>query len=460
MTGVKLSDQLGAMAIVDELYQQQSIISEHLDQGMLRQKVAQKIKDYYESKNLPFDEDIINAGVKLWFERRLTFSVPQRSWVQRFLAHCYITRRYWLTALCAIFICAVILFLINERKLLSLQEEIEAQLQKTEQITKQLTDAKGQYTALSDQTLHYATLQAEKQKVVVSELLDKSSKELSTLEYQNSNSKTTPRSIKHKQIQKQQLAQDNTDLQSQVSVLIRHLSEWQELIRADKQFNDLITRESFIAAAKKYPRLQQAAEDTMLALTQGNAVDIQKVDNLYIYTLTADKFAEKELALIDALKALNLPEKDMELVWDIHNDIQNKLKNLEDVSDHVAILTYFVQLANTPLTLKIVDRVGHKSGIERTYDPSGGKTWYLIVEPVTPAGEVFPMWITSSETGKTKRVKMFGVRVKQQMFNQIRQDKSDDGHIDNTLVARKPVGRLLFTFEPADDFLNDLILEW
>ncbi|SQC92732.1 Uncharacterised protein [Cedecea neteri] len=45
MDKIKLSDQLGAMAIVDALHAQQIAVDEHLDLPLLKQKISQRIRD-------------------------------------------------------------------------------------------------------------------------------------------------------------------------------------------------------------------------------------------------------------------------------------------------------------------------------------------------------------------------------------------------------------------------------
>lgn len=51
MSEIKLSEQLGAMAIIDELYQKQQLLLEHLDRNVLRDKLKENIKNYYQTKD-------------------------------------------------------------------------------------------------------------------------------------------------------------------------------------------------------------------------------------------------------------------------------------------------------------------------------------------------------------------------------------------------------------------------
>ncbi len=89
-------------------------------------------------------------------------------------------------------------------------------------------------------------------------------------------------------------------------------------------------------------------------------------------------------------------------------------------------------------TLKIVSRPGESSGIWRVPDRNKkAMNFYIIVEAITPEGKVIPQYITSEESGKSKQVSKWGIRVDEQTFNQIRADKKDDGIIQNNIFGQK-----------------------
>ncbi|WP_058553774.1 DUF6384 family protein [Thiohalocapsa sp. ML1] len=94
-------------------------------------------------------------------------------------------------------------------------------------------------------------------------------------------------------------------------------------------------------------------------------------------------------------------------------------------------------------SLRIVSRPGERSGVWRIPDVNtGARNYYLIVEAIGPRGEVLTLPITSEETGKTKRVSTWGVRVDEATFERVAADKRDDGIIQADLVGRKAAGRL------------------
>jgi chorismate mutase len=69
----KLSDQLGAMAIIDELRYRKMVVDEHLNLAQRRAEVAQRIGEYYEAQNISVDDGLIEQGVRAYFDRRLVF---------------------------------------------------------------------------------------------------------------------------------------------------------------------------------------------------------------------------------------------------------------------------------------------------------------------------------------------------------------------------------------------------
>lgn len=94
-------------------------------------------------------------------------------------------------------------------------------------------------------------------------------------------------------------------------------------------------------------------------------------------------------------------------------------------------------------SLRIVSREGEASGVFRIpEDNPEARNYYLIVEPVTPDGEVLSLPVLNEETGAIETVSMFGVRVPGEVYEVVRQDKVDDGIIQDNIVAEKPRGAL------------------
>ncbi|HUG62622.1 MAG TPA: DUF6384 family protein, partial [Methylomirabilota bacterium] len=109
--------------------------------------------------------------------------------------------------------------------------------------------------------------------------------------------------------------------------------------------------------------------------------------------------------------------------------------------------------------LRIVSRPGEPSGVFRIPDVNeASRNFYLIVEAVTPGGDVISLPVTSEEDGQTRVVSKWGVRVPESVFDEIRRDKEADGIVDEAILAEKPRGSL----EPAYAMpvLGGAITEW
>ncbi|RON00702.1 DUF6384 family protein [Pseudomonas brassicacearum] len=85
MSRIPLSEQLTAMAFVDELRHEQKQVQEHLDLPRRRAEIAERIRAYYVSNDIAFDDDLIEQGVRQFFAHRLMFEAPQIKWFDAWL---------------------------------------------------------------------------------------------------------------------------------------------------------------------------------------------------------------------------------------------------------------------------------------------------------------------------------------------------------------------------------------
>jgi hypothetical protein len=70
------------------------------------------------------------------------------------------------------------------------------------------------------------------------------------------------------------------------------------------------------------------------------------------------------------------------------------------------------------------------------------RNYYLIVEAVTAAGQVLKLPVASEEDGKVRTVSVWGLRVDQQAYEQVRRDKEADGIVNRKQVGAKKRGFL------------------
>lgn len=107
-----------------------------------------------------------------------------------------------------------------------------------------------------------------------------------------------------------------------------------------------------------------------------------------------------------------------------------------------------VEVLQSSYTYRVVNRQGEMSGLWRHHESTpGARNHYLVVEALDEAGQAATLPIRSEETGQTELVSVFAVRVPEEEYNRVGQDKMDNGIIDEDIVATKKRGALTPQFE-------------
>ncbi|NVE00781.1 DUF6384 family protein [Massilia sp. BJB1822] len=90
MTSLGLSQQLEVIGLIDEIRHRKMLEEDLLDLPAQRRVVAQRIREYYQTQNVKVDDALIEQGVRAYFERRLEFSVVQRSRLSDVMCRAYV----------------------------------------------------------------------------------------------------------------------------------------------------------------------------------------------------------------------------------------------------------------------------------------------------------------------------------------------------------------------------------
>lgn len=131
----------------------------------------------------------------------------------------------------------------------------------------------------------------------------------------------------------------------------------------------------------------------------------------------------------------------------------------ENARQAVAELEATLSDLRATFELRVVSRPGEQSGVERIPEANpAARNYYLIVEAIDPDGDLVSWRVTSEEDETTQTVTMWGVRVPVEVYEAVRDDKLDDGIIQNDLVGDKIRGDLEITW--VMDTLGGAILEW
>ena len=110
-------------------------------------------------------------------------------------------------------------------------------------------------------------------------------------------------------------------------------------------------------------------------------------------------------------------------------------------------------------TLTIVSRTGESTGVWRR--PPGNSTarnYYIIVEAIGPDGRKLSLPIRNEESGATETGTQLGVRVPQNVFEAVAQDKRDDGIVQRNRLGIKRRGVLAIDYQMP--FEGGFITKW
>lgn len=310
MAEARLRDQMGAMALIDEMRHKQMIVQEHLDLPKRREEVVRRIREYYQSQNIAVNDELVEQGVRSYFEGRLTYEAPPAGGLSGLLARIYITR-----------------------------------------------------------------------------------------------------------------------------------SSWKKPVVAGVTALTLLAGGGYITQqARETAAMQEAARNA--AVIDNIAVQVQEIDERFKAMDLAPAEREQVTAMVAAASTA-VRERDA-----------------ARAKESLAALKTTLAYAETPLTFNVVDRAGVNSGVERNYSASGGKSWYLIAEAIDPSGNVVPVSVASAESGARKQAALFGVRVSRDVYESVKADKMEDGHVDNRLLGKKPANSLTPQFARAFSDQPEMILEW
>ena len=176
----------------------------------------------------------------------------------------------------------------------------------------------------------------------------------------------------------------------------------------------------------------------------------------YTVVMPAER-AKKELAeatkAIDvlhaeALKAVREPGA-KEKIEAIYNDARSAVQggDAEKITNARQALQFAHDMLNQAYTIQVVSRPGTPSGVWRyPVNSRTARNYYLIVEAISPSGQRLSLPITSEEDGSVRTVSEWGLRVDPQVFERVKQDKVDDGIVNDKQVGKKQRGYLTPTY--------------
>lgn len=118
-------------------------------------------------------------------------------------------------------------------------------------------------------------------------------------------------------------------------------------------------------------------------------------------------------------------------------------ENHQEAENLHAQMQSLLRELETGYEIRIVSRPNEISGVWRVPDVNpDARNYYLIVEAVTPSGNVVPVRVRNEEDGRISQASKWGLRVSEETFEAVAADKRDDGIVQGDVVGAKQVGQL------------------
>jgi hypothetical protein len=121
-------------------------------------------------------------------------------------------------------------------------------------------------------------------------------------------------------------------------------------------------------------------------------------------------------------------------------------------------LNDYYTLFKTPAKMEIYVGNDNKSGVERTFDSSGNKKWYLIAQVKGYDNRVMSYPVLDQESGKVVNAKIFGIEVPRSIYQQVGSEKKSTGMIKQRIVATKDANTMQFNNKISVN--NGFITNW
>jgi len=441
------------------------------------------------------DEEKIIAATEIYFSKLNTFQEPQRDFKVK-LAEAYVERgrlgrRYGIPAVLAMGVAAAVWVgagIIKSAHQAILEERVEARV---ENVFKQSNSIDGELEVIAGNKAVYGQL-PESEKLKLSDTVKLTDEKLAAVNIFLE--EFCPKgSAKTKVTQENYLAVNNTVVgyEKRLEEAKEGLTVAKELVQTQEQFtgtrrslDSLITEVRNLGSAKV---LEAQAEiqynNGISCLTNRQLTEAKR----YNESLLGVK---KEIGVFENLRIKVAPVySDIERIAkeettrmeaeQIYSDAQQAIVSadvpaLKKASEELGEIDMDL---NQDYQVRVVSRPGVKSGVDRYSEPGHKFSgWYLVHEAVdTQTGQIVPVRITNSETGKRERVNMWADRVKgndPDLIEKIQRgykdssllvsvilDKMDNGIIDNNIMGAKKKGYMHYKLN-SPEFEGKQITQW
>ncbi|MCA8941037.1 MAG: hypothetical protein KDB80_00640, partial [Planctomycetes bacterium] len=461
---VPLSEVMLAMDVVDMLRHERALVEQELREDERRVAFIARVREIYESQGIEVSDEVVAEGVDALLEDRFRYEPPKRTFAVR-LAEVYVERVLWAkrAAIAVVLLVVVgLAYWIPHR--IQLSRAIAGFEYRWGELEDRADDLRQRSSMLSRAIQSAAAIEGP---AIAASLLADAGRRLGTA---GAALESIEESLTHAPD-----ANEYPERREALDALVsQHESEF-ELVLVDLAAVDR-GLESLRSLRDLGSDIEQAT--TPLASVAIDEDEQRVVDGLRAAALAAVDAGDREAASghIDRLRQQvgqivgayrDRARIDAELVHlagridamstdadttaeltELRTTARDRLANgdLAGAEDTAARLTELLDLLELEYELRIVTDA--RSGVWR-YDPSrkGARNHYIIVEAFGRHGNALRLSIENEETGKAERVRKFGVRVPESVYERIKADKLDNGIIDARIFGHKRRGSRVVDYE-------------
>ena len=415
---IELSEVMLAMDVVDTLRHQRSFVERELHAEDREAELFEKLRKIYADQGLEVSDEVIAEGVKALREERFTYQPPPAG-LQTMLARIYVNRGRWVKGL-AILLLLLAAVWAGYRYLYVMPAE-RGRTRLVQELKNQASGQQETINTLKEQ-ISTATGELEKTMPSVPSSFQTTARQLADQARQSLTS--AARGLGAAEKLGSVTPSDPEILDARAASIQQRLAEQKGMI--DRAQGDIQNAQAAIQSIRSlenaFKDLDSMRAEALKMAREPAAAD--KVEALYTNALAAIQAGDLETART-ASQALQ----------------------------------YTRDMLAQEYTLQIVSRPGAQSGVWRyPVDSRTARNYYLIVEAVTPSGQRLKLPITSEEDGKVRTLSEWGLRVDPQVYERVRQDKMDDGMVNNKTVGSKKRGYLTPDYTVATT--GGAITEW
>ena len=416
--GMDLSEVMLAMDVVDTLRHERSLVERELQSEEREGELIARLRKIYADQGLEVSDEVIAQGVRAMREERFTYQPPKAGW-KTTLARIYVNRGRWARRTAYLLLALVALW-VGYRYLVIMPAE------------------RGR-ARLANEIRNQAVEQAEQLKAIEGQIAAANSELETALQ-------SVPQSL---------MAPVNRladQARQALASAVRQLDAFEKL--APVPDIDADNAEARSAAARKRLDERKVHLDGAQNDLAGAQAAVQSIREL------KNAFRDLDALRADALKEARergVPEK----IEALYNNAMTAVQagDLETARTARQALVFTRDMLRQEYNLQIVSRPGTPSGVWRyPVDSQSARNYYLIVEAVTPSGQRLNLPVTSEEDGKVRMVSEWGLRVDQQVYEEVRQDKLADGIVNRKIVGAKKRGYI--TPEYGVSTTGAAITEW